>query len=130
MRAWAAERDAGEPAREELALPCGSPASEQYIGTSDRLGLSPATEYEPPTIWCRTHRRWETLTTEQYETLASLRRHPFAPIPLYDANGENPIWTDWCGHLDRPLQDAQPGDVCGKLAGEHLPRSDDEPERR
>lgn len=47
------------------------------------------------------------------------RGHPFAPLTFYDAAGENPIDTDWCGHLHSQEE------VCGLLATAEVHRCDD-----
>jgi hypothetical protein len=49
-----------------------------------------------------------------------IRNHAFSPLTFYDANGENPIQTDWCGHLNGPSLDE--AEVCGQLANMHAPR--------
>lgn len=48
--------------------------------------------------------------------------HPFTPIPLYDADGRNPIFTDWCGHMVGPEH------VCARLASRHQPAVTDCPD--
>lgn len=48
------------------------------------------------------------------QTEASVVDHPFVPIPLYDAQGANPLWTDWCSHQ------VGPEEVCMLLAGQHV----------